>query len=64
MTPQQQKTALGISAEAHDGHIIIDVERSFIMLTPKEIRRFDHFLHEAYREATVGRERPRIGAAR
>ena len=58
MTRDQQLRAVGISAEAHDGHIIIETDRRFQMLTPQEIRRFDGFLHAAYHDATAGRERP------
>jgi hypothetical protein len=59
VTPDQQRRALGISAEAEDGHIIISTDRTFMLLTPHEVARFDHFLHVAVHDATVGRERPR-----
>jgi hypothetical protein len=59
LTPDQQRRALGISAEAEDGHIIISTDRTFMLLTPQELARFDHFLHVAFHDATAGRERPR-----
>lgn len=58
MTPQQQLDAIGISAEAYDGHIIIEMDRSFMTFTPGEIRRFYTFLERAYRDAQ-GRDRAR-----
>jgi hypothetical protein len=56
VTPQQQLTALGISAEAYEGHIIIEMDRSFMTFTPGEIQRFYTFLERAYRDAK-GRDR-------
>ena len=58
MTPQQQRTALGISADAYDGHILIECDRTFMMLTVDEVARFAHHLKVAVHDATVGRERP------
>ena len=51
MTPQQQLNAIGISAEAYEGHVIIEMDRSFMTFTPGEIRRFYTFLERAYRDA-------------
>lgn len=54
-TPDQQRRALGISAEAYEDLIIIETDRTFMSLTPDEVRRFADFLVAAYREA----KRPR-----
>ena len=61
MTPQQQKTALGISADADNGYIVIDTDRPIMYMTPGEIRRFHRFLERAYYDATRGRERAHTG---
>lgn len=37
MSPDQQLKVLGISAEEHDGHVIIQTDRTFMMLTPREV---------------------------
>lgn len=48
---KQQLSALGISAEAYEDLVIIEMDRSFMSFTPREIRRFHGFLQQAYREA-------------
>lgn len=55
MTAKQQLAALGISAEAYEDLVIIETERTFMPLTPTEVRRFHDSLQAAYREAKHGR---------
>jgi hypothetical protein len=51
MTAQQQLGALGISAEAFEGLVIVEMERSFMSFTTEEIRQFHSFLKLAYNDA-------------
>lgn len=51
LSAKQQLTALGISAEAYEDLVLIEVERPFMSLTPKEVRRFHEHLTVAYRQA-------------
>lgn len=53
MTPAEQLQSLGVSVEAEDGHLIVQMERSFMMLTVEEVTQFDHFLHVAAHEAAA-----------
>lgn len=50
-TPAQQRRALGISAEAYEDLVLIECDRTFMSLTPGEVRRFYEFLNTAYRQA-------------
>lgn len=58
MTADQQRAALGISADAYEGNIIIEMDEPVQTFTPEEIRRFHQFLERAYRDA-LGRDRKR-----
>ena len=58
MTPEQQRRAVGISAEAEDGHVIIHADRSFQMMTLREIEVFHAHLHKAYEDAKAQLRRP------
>lgn len=55
MTPDQQLRCLGISAESYDGHVIVRSDRTFMMLTPREIEVFHGHLAKSYREAMTAR---------
>lgn len=51
MTAAQQLASTGISADAFEGLIIIEMDRPFMSFTPAEIERFYIHLKRAYRDA-------------
>lgn len=51
LTHRQQLAKLGISAEAYEDLVIIETERTFLSLTPLEVRVFHPCLQGAYRTA-------------
>lgn len=52
MTGQQQRMALGISATAYEGLVLLEIEGPpVVTLTPREARRFYLFFERAYRDA-------------
>lgn len=60
MTRDQQLAAVGVSAEAYEDHIIIEADRRFMTLTPREVEVFYGHLRKAYQEAMrTGREKQR-----
>jgi len=51
MTARSQLRQFGISAEAEDDLVIIETERTFMSLTPRELSGFYPHLQDAYRRA-------------
>lgn len=51
MTAQQQLASTGISADAFEGLIIIEMDRPYMSFTPAEVERFAAHLNRAYKDA-------------